>query len=927
MKKIIWSIILLQCISQSFAQKHAVSEDDYLSWKKISNQKISEGGELVSYSLDQLKGDSYLYIQQSAPFRLDSFQRGSSVSFPANHKFAVFKILPGYDTLRNVKLKKVKKAKWPKDSLGIYHFSNDTLIKVPGLQSFAIAEEGSTLAFIQELEDVKKPGLFFSWFNSEKNKSNKKEKTLKVYHSFPLMSFNQSGVRAFSLSPDGDRIAFIESVKDKNDKSSERLIVKRTKDGEVENIFSSHQKYMSPVWSASSNKMAFFFSSDTSENNYQLTVHDFGISASLSFGDTLDNKLDKSLVPSQWRTPFFSHDENRLFFGVHKRAQKEPEDSLLADEKYHVDIWHYQDQDIQPRQKKSLKRDKKKNDLYVYNFDQIKLQRLSNDTLSVMIRDEYQPDYALAYSNESYAIESQWSYPWKNDYFLISLDDGQLKNIKKGLQYPGYLSSKAQYFTYFDGTDKEHKIIDLSNNNEKCITCKQDSIVWTRDINGMAFEAGPRRSVGFTRNDQYIFQSKWDVWSYDPMNDTLICITKGQGKQRQIEMSIYKKNRDSVYLDIPTSYISGFNKLNKSMHLFNWLKHEDHYDLIEHMQSPHKLQSILWSGNGEKALLRRSSVSRYPDIEITDKEFQNKQVISNANPQQKDVFWPTVELVNWYSYDSIPLEGLVYLPEEYDTSKSYPLMIYYYELNSDNLHNYRSPRPSASIINPIEYASNDYVVFVPDIRYETGYPARSAYNSIMSGTDFIIKNYAVDSLRMGLQGQSWGGYQTAQLITMTNRYAAAMAGAPVSNMFSAYGGIRWGSGLNRQFQYEATQSRIGKTIWEAPELYIENSPLFHLPKVSTPLLIMHNDKDGAVPWYQGIELYTGMRRLQKPCWMLVYNNDDHNLKRLANKFDLSIRMNQFFDHYLKGSPQPEWMEKGIPAIEKDKKNGYQSNEK
>ena len=240
------------------------------------------------------------------------------------------------------------------------------------------------------------------------------------------MSFNQSGVRAFSLSPDGNRIAYIESVKDKNDKSSERLVVKRTKDGEVENIFSSHQKYMSPVWSASSNKMAFFFSSDTSENNYQLTVHDFGISASLSFGDTLDNKLDKSLVPSQWRTPFFSHDENRLFFGVHERAQKEPEDSLLADEKYHVDIWHYQDQDIQPRQKKSLKRDKKKNDLYVYNFDQVNLQRLSNDTLSVMVRDEYEPDYALAYSNESYAIESQWSYPWKNDYFLISLDDGQL---------------------------------------------------------------------------------------------------------------------------------------------------------------------------------------------------------------------------------------------------------------------------------------------------------------------------------------------------------------------------------------------------------------------------------------------------------------------------------------------------------------------
>jgi dipeptidyl aminopeptidase/acylaminoacyl peptidase len=144
----------------------------------------------------------------------------------------------------------------------------------------------------------------------------------------------------------------------------------------------------------------------------------------------------------------------------------------------------------------------------------------------------------------------------------------------------------------------------------------------------------------------------------------------------------------------------------------------------------------------------------------------------------------------------------------------------------------------------LEYASSGYIVFIPDIRYtHPGSPAKSAFNCIVSGTDYVLENYPVDSARIGLQGQSWGGYQTAQLITMTQKYAAAMAGAPVANMFSAYGGMRWGSGLNRQFQYEATQSRIGKTIWEAPELYFENSPLFHLPNVTTPLLIMHNDED------------------------------------------------------------------------------------
>jgi len=138
-------------------------------------------------------------------------------------------------------------------------------------------------------------------------------------------------------------------------------------------------------------------------------------------------------------------------------------------------------------------------------------------------------------------------------------------------------------------------------------------------------------------------------------------------------------------------------------------------------------------------------------------------------------------------------------------------------------------------------------------------------------------------------------------------------------MFSAYGGIRWGSGMSRQFQYERTQSRIGCTIWECPELYVENSPIFGLPKVNTPLLIMHNDGDGAVPWYQGIEMFMGLRRLNKPVWMLNYNGDQHNLMQDANRRDLSIRMRQFFDYYLLDQPMPLWMKNGVKAIDKGKK--------
>jgi len=244
-------------------------------------------------------------------------------------------------------------------------------------------------------------------------------------------------------------------------------------------------------------------------------------------------------------------------------------------------------------------------------------------------------------------------------------------------------------------------------------------------------------------------------------------------------------------------------------------------------------------------------------------------------------------------------------------------VVYFYETYSDQLHDYKTPAPSASTVNVSWFCSNGYAVFIPDIVYREGHPGKSALACIDKGVEAALKaDERLDASRMGLQGQSWGGYQTAYLVTQTDRYLCGMAGAPVSNMFSAYGGIRYGSGMSRQFQYEKTQSRIGATPWEKEKLYRENSPVFFADQVNTPLLIMHNDNDGAVPYTQGIEYFMALKRLNKPVWMLVYNDEEHNLMRRANRKDLSQRMGEFFDHYLKGAPQPDWMAQGRPITEK-----------
>jgi dipeptidyl aminopeptidase/acylaminoacyl peptidase len=261
------------------------------------------------------------------------------------------------------------------------------------------------------------------------------------------------------------------------------------------------------------------------------------------------------------------------------------------------------------------------------------------------------------------------------------------------------------------------------------------------------------------------------------------------------------------------------------------------------------------------------------------------------------------------------LKATLYKPENFDPAKKYPMLVYIYERLTQNVNNYIEPRPT-NVISVPYYVSNGYLVLEPDIVYTVGYPGQSALKCVLPAVQEVVDKGFVDEKAIGIQGHSWGGYQIAYMITQTNRFRAVEAGAPVANMTSAYDGIRWGPGLPRQFQYERTQSRIGGNLWEYPMRYIENSPLFQADRIKTPVLMIHNDADDAVPWTQGIEFYLALRRLGKEVYMFTYNGEPHNLRRRPNQKDFTVRMQEYFDYYLKGAPKPVWMEHGIPYLEK-----------
>jgi dipeptidyl aminopeptidase/acylaminoacyl peptidase len=251
------------------------------------------------------------------------------------------------------------------------------------------------------------------------------------------------------------------------------------------------------------------------------------------------------------------------------------------------------------------------------------------------------------------------------------------------------------------------------------------------------------------------------------------------------------------------------------------------------------------------------------------------------------------------------------------------MMVYIYEELTNGLHRYATPSPGTSV-NLARYVSNGYIVLQPDIVYNTGYPGEDAYKCVIPAVQHVVGLGFIDAARIGIQGHSWGGFQITYLITRTNMFRAVEAGASVANMVSAYGGIRWGSGMSRAFQYERTQSRIGAPPWIRSLQFIENSPIFWVEKVNTPYLTIHNDEDDAVPWYQGIEFFSALRRLGKEAYMFNFNTEKHGLRERENQKYWTIYLDEFFDHYLLGKPRPEWMDKGVSYLDRGNRDvsGY-----
>ena len=934
------------------SDKKPLTHDVYDGWKAMVKPIISDNGKFISYEINPQKGDGFLHLCNLEGKRHDSLFRGQSAAFSSTSDILVFRIVQPEDTLHKLKMAKTKKDELPKDSLGIWLLDTDTIIRFAGLKSFQLPKEGGAwVAWLYEKPKEKEKAKDKTENNDTiqkpipdtlgakpkevpekpKDKDKKKKKgafadmetaNLTTLNPIVNQKFEYENVTEITFAKTGRLLSFITLKKDSIDSITVNIF--DTRSLKMHTIFEKQGFAKKVTVSNDGKSLAFLYTADTAKvKRYGLYLWDEKSDKTNLVADT-----STAGVPSGWEVSenanlSFADDGSKLYFGTAPKKLPEPKDTLLDEEKVKVDIWSWNDGRLQSQQLKKLDDDLKKNYLSVYRLADKKIVQLA-DTLIEQVKTfcKGNADFVLGTTNKPYEILSSWEGTSYRDIYLIDAKTGSRKLLLKKHPSTAELSPAGKYLLYYEIADSTWNTLQVSTGKKFCLTGSLP-FRFSDEENDQPDQPNPYGVAGWTAEDaSVLIYDRYDIWQFNPENKAAPVSLTAKGRTSKTEYRYVKTDPEALDINPKEPVLLKITEDESCKEGFSRMLLNEPGKLTTLVISDHEYTNPVKSKNMQQYLWQRSSYIEFPDLWTSNSNFTEVKKLSVTNPQQSEYLWGTVEHVSWTSFDGGKLRGLLYKPENFDPAKKYPMIVYFYEKYSNQLNTHYVPSPSRSIVNFTYYNSNGYIVFVPDITYRTGEPGRSAYDDIVSGTMAMTKLPYIDADRMGIQGQSWGGYQVSYLVTQTGLFKAAMAGAPVSNMTSAYGGIRWESGIVRESQYEHGQSRLGANLWENRDLYIENSPVFYANHITTPLLIMSNDNDGAVPYYQGIELITAMRRLSKPAWLLCYNGDEHNLTKRPNRQDLSIRMSQFFDYYLKGAPYPLWMEKGLPAVLKGKELRY-----
>ena len=742
---------------------------------------------------------------------------------------------------------------------------------------------------------------------------------------------NVGNVSDFSFDKKGNWLAWLV---DAQDKEGNGIQLRNMTNGAVFSLDSSKALYKGVTWTEKGVGLATLRGVEDKaweDKLYTLVAfknfNSAGAPDKIVFDPSKDKSFPSGMTISQNRNPFWMDDLSAVTFGIHEiKAKKSNGKDAGADaaktddaaakpktddepDKPDMVIWHWKDNRLQPMQQVQENMDKNFSYLCLYRPAEQKFIRLSDeDVRRVDVSPEYK--YAMGHDVRNFELESNLDGQRYEDIYAINLQTGARKLVLKKARWVNTSSPDGTHFLYYD--DGSFFTLDMASGQSYNITSKIPAVFHdTEDDHNVV--KPPTRSLGWSKDSSAVLLSdNWDIWKASVHGGEGVNLT-GNGKKDKIRYrQRFRLDPEEKGVDLSEPmYLTGYGEWTKKggigvvdpgkagIRMLSW-------DDASYGQ-------LIKAKHADVYLYTRETTQDYPNFYLTTASLANGQKITDANPQQKNFLWSKgVKLVDYASDKGDKLQGALYLPANYDPGKTYPTIVYIYEKLSQGANTYS--HPSFNGFNPAVYTSNGYAVLTPDIVYKVNDPGMSAVWCILPALKAAVATGVVDPKRVGLHGHSWGGYQTAFMVTQSKAFHAAIAGAPLTDMIAMYNAVYWNTGTANQPIFESSQGRFTTGPWDSLEAYQRNSPVYHAKNVGTPLIILHNDKDGAVDWTQGIEYFNTLRRLGKPVVMLQYKGENHGLRKPENMKDYTVRMKEFFDYQLQDRQPPKWWLEGVPLL-------------
>ncbi|HKJ93291.1 MAG TPA: hypothetical protein VJ957_08985, partial [Longimicrobiales bacterium] len=715
--------------------KKPLDHTAYDIWRRIDDEALSPDGAWVDYVLAHRVGDGELHVRSAAGAADHVVPRGADAVFSADSRFAVFRIRPVYDSARAAKLAKKKPAEQPQDTLGILNLATGALAKVADVKSFAVPRSGAALvAYLKPApkasggEEAEAPtGRGRSGRNGNGNGSG----TLVLRDLATGAEHAYGDVDAYEFSRDGARLAYVAAPADS---TAHGVFVVETGSGAATPVAQGPGAYRRPAWNRAGDRLAFLTDRDdraAEQPMFALYVWPVGGGAPAAVAKAGMDGVPDGWVVSQDAAPSFSKSGDRLFFETRPRPRPEPKDTLLPDEEVKVDVWNWKDPLIQPMQLLQADRERRRGyraAVLLNRHDRI-VQLATPDVPRVDVGADGDADVALGESDLPYRNRIGIDGHDRADYYLVDVRTGGRQKVLEHVQAArAALSPDARYLAWYDYAQRNWFAMDVRRREPLELTRSLPHPVWD-ELDDHPMAPPPYGAAGWTKGDRRLLvYDRFDIWAVDPAGrDAPRDITDGAGRRDSLQFRYVRLDPEATAIDPDSALLlSAFNVHTKVAGFYD--------DRVSGNAPPTKLvlapkrfsRRPLKAQHADVLLWTREDVKEFPDLWVSGPTFTDAHRISDANPQQKDYNWATVELVSWISADGIPLQGMLYKPEDFDPSKKYPMMVTFYERDSDNLYAHTPPFPHRSVIQPTFYASRGYLVFMPDVVYKEGYPGESA---------------------------------------------------------------------------------------------------------------------------------------------------------------------------------------------------------